>query len=131
MEIKICQKEGCENPTRNDSCLYCRKCYDDYMRKMRRDNPSPSLVLFTVWEDEKDHPLLAEAPVIKVGVLCFWIARKNEGFAYRTRIRRDEEWYSFTPGEAVRGYLLEKRREIEIFKRQIEQAEILLEGIKE
>lgn len=130
--MKKCEIKGCENFAKNNSCPYCYTHYDQILRTGRISgvDKAPDIRIYTVWEDEKEHPQLAEAVIVKASETCFWIARKNKGFGYRTRIRRDDLWYSFSPGEAVRSYLIEKRRGAELLKRQLDEAEILLEGIE-
>ena len=85
--------------------------------------------IFTVYE-KRDRPHLAEAEILKATETCFWIDRKNRGFRFRTRIRRDDLWFSFSKEEALRLYILEKRQEIEALRGQVQEAELLLGGRK-
>lgn len=87
--------------------------------------------IFAVFENVSNgRPYLAEAEIIRVTETCFWLDRKNKSFGYKTRIRRDDRWFSFSREEALRLYLLQKGQELELIKDQTEEAEILLEDTK-
>lgn len=132
MKMKECSVPGCKRPVRNAVSPYCERHYRRLLKFGRTGKPAP-IKLFCVFEeeDERGRPYLAEAEVIRVTESSFWLDhRKSKSFGYRTRIKRAERWFSFSPGEAVRLYLLQKRQELELMKNQIQEGEQLLEGIR-